>query len=151
MVPRWSVTETTAIGAAWGVGAGMLFAVLMLLNRHLVPRYGPVRLSFYLNIGASVVLLPAVPWAWVPLAWQDWVLVLVLGMGFTVLAHTLFIGSLRHLKAQTASIVSALEPVYGIVGAALFLGEIPTARALAGGVIILGTVLWVTTREVRPS
>jgi len=151
MVPRWNLSEATAIGAAWGVGAGFLFAILMLLNRHLVPVYGPVRLSYYLNIGACVVLLPGVPTAWVPLSGADWARVAILGTGFTVLAHTLFIGSLRHLKAQTASIISALEPVYGIVGAALLLGEIPPPRALAGGVVILGTVLWVTTRETQPA
>jgi drug/metabolite transporter (DMT)-like permease len=149
MVPRWSLEEATAIGAAWGVGAGLLFAVLMLLNRHLVPRYGPVRLSFYLNVGASVVLLPALPSVWVPLGVNDWVLLVVLGSGFTVLAHTMFTASLLRLKAQTAAIVSALEPVYGIIGAALLLGEIPTLRAMAGGVVIVATVLWVSTRESR--
>ena len=148
MVPRWSWSEATAVGAAWGVGAGLLFAILMLLNRKLVPVYGPVRLSCYLNIGASVVLLPFLPTAWVPLGAKDWILVAVLGLGFTVVAHTLFTGSLRQLKAQTASIISALEPVYGIIGAALLLGEVPTPRSLAGGAIIVATVLWISTREL---
>lgn len=149
LVPRWSLADATAAGAAWGVGAGLLFALLMLLNRHLVPRYGPVRLSFYLNLGASAVLLPALPSVWVPLRSVDWALLAVLGIGFTVLAHTLFIGSLRRLRAQTAAIVSALEPVYGILGAGLLLGEVPTGRALLGGAVILGTVLWVSARAGR--
>jgi drug/metabolite transporter (DMT)-like permease len=151
LVPRWSVGEATAAGAAWGVGAGLSFALLMLLNRHLVPRYGPVRLSFYLNVGASAVLLPALPAVWVPLRAADWALLALLGVGFTVLAHTLFIGSLRRLHARTAAIVSALEPVYGIVGAGLLLGEVPSPRALAGGAVIVGTVLWVSARAGRAS
>jgi drug/metabolite transporter (DMT)-like permease len=95
------------------------------------------------------VLLPALPSVWVPLRPADWALLALLGVGFTTLAHTLFIGSLRRLRAQTAAIVSALEPVYGIVGAALLLGEVPTGRALAGGAVILGTVLWVSARAGR--
>jgi drug/metabolite transporter (DMT)-like permease len=126
------------------VGAGLLFAILMLLNRRLVPVYGPVRLSFYLNLGASVVLLPFLPGAWVPLAPRDWGLLIVLGTGFTALSHTLFTGSLRRLKAQTAALIGALEPVYGILGAALLLGEVPTLRTLGGGALILGAVVWAT-------
>ena len=149
MVPRWTLDEAAALGAAWGVGAGLLFAILMLLNRRLVPVYGPVRLSFYLNLGASAVLLPWLPGIWVPLSGADWGLVLVLGIAFTVGAHTLFIGSLQRLPAHTAAIISALEPVYGIVGAAALLGEKPSLRTLAGGAVILGAVLWVTSRPAR--
>ncbi len=149
MVPRWTLGEATAAGAAWGVGAGLLFAILMLLNRRLVPVYGPVRLSYYLNLGASAVLLPFLPGAWVPLTARDWGLLVLLGVGFTVLAHTLFIGSLRRLKAQTAALISAMEPVYGILGAALLLGETPTLRTLAGGGLILGAVVWVTVTWAR--
>jgi len=149
MVPRWSLSEATAVGAAFGVGAGLLFALLMLLNRRLVPRYGPVRLAFYLNVGASVVLLPALPSVWVPLRAADWALLAVLGVAFTVLAHTLFIASLGRLQAQTAAIVSALEPVYGILGALVLLGEVPAARAILGGAVIVGTVMWVSARTAR--
>ncbi|MFI5400972.1 MAG: DMT family transporter [SAR324 cluster bacterium] len=149
MVPRWSFREATAVGAAWGVGAGLLFALLMLLNRRLVPRYGPVRLAFYLNVGASAVLLPALPSVWAPLRAVDWVLLAVLGVAFTVLAHTLFIASLRRLQAQTAAIISAMEPVYGIVGAFVLLGEVPAVRAILGGAVIVGTVMWVSARTTR--
>ncbi len=144
LVPRWTLGEATTLGVAWGVGAGLLFAILMLLNRRLVPVYGPVRLSFYLNLGASAVLLPLLPGAWVPLSAGDWGLLALLGVVFTVGAHTLFIGSLQRLKVQTAAIISALEPVYGILGAVVLLGEVPGLRTLAGGALILGTVLWVT-------
>jgi drug/metabolite transporter (DMT)-like permease len=150
LVPRWSLGEATALGAAWGVVAGLLFAILMLLNRRLVPVYGPVRLSFYLNLGASAVLVPLLPGAWVPLSARDWALLALLAVGFTVGAHTLFIGSLQRLKVQTAAIISALEPVYGILGAVILLGEVPGLRTLAGGALILGTVLWVTGRAAWP-
>lgn len=38
------------------------------------------------------------------------------------------------------SLVTCLEPVYGIVLAALLLSEIPSVRTLAGGVVILGAI-----------
>jgi len=149
MAPRWTLGEATTLGAAWGVAAGLLFAILILLNRRLVRVYGPVRLSFYLNLGASAVLLPLLPGAWVPLSARDWGLLALLGVGFTVGAHTLFTASLQRLQVQAAAIVGALEPVYGILGAVVLLGEVPGPRTLAGGTVILGTVLWVTWQAAR--
>jgi predicted dehydrogenase len=69
------------------------------------------------------------------------------------LAHTLFIRSLRALSAHTASVVAALEPVYGIALALLLLGEMPPVRTLAGAVLIIGAALYATrtryTHDVR--
>jgi drug/metabolite transporter (DMT)-like permease len=71
----------------------------------------------------------------------------LLGIVFTGVAHSLFIRGLAHVKAQTASVIASLEPVYGILAAALLLAEMPTLRELAGGVVILGTALYATLRK----
>ena len=77
---------------------------------------------------------------------QDIMLLVLLGVVFTGIAHTLFIGGLSHVKAQTASIIASLEPVYGIITAVIFLGEIPTLRVVVGGVIILGATFYVSVK-----
>src|SRR4029078_9291430 len=74
-------------------------------------------------------------------------LLLVLGVACTGLAHTLFIASMQRLSAHTASVVAALEPVYGIALAALLLQEIPTVRTLAGGVLIVAAALVASRRS----
>ena len=76
-------------------------------------------------------------------------LLVVLGVVCTALAHTLFIRSLRVLSAHTASIVATLEPVYGIALAFLLLGEMPSARTLAGGALIVGAALLATVGASR--
>ena len=78
---------------------------------------------------------------------RDIVLLLVLGIVCTALSHTLFIASLRRVTAHTASVVAALEPVYGIALAALLLNEIPTPRTLAGAALIIGAALHATRRD----
>jgi len=70
---------------------------------------------------------------------------------FTALAHTLFISGLKGVKAQTASLIASLEPVYGILFAALLLREIPSPRTLLGGAIILGVVAYSSLRSSRGS
>ena len=52
-------------------------------------------------------------------------MLVVLGAACTALAHTLFIACMRAVTAHTASVVTALEPVYGIALAAWLLGEYP--------------------------
>ena len=69
---------------------------------------------------------------------------LVLGVLCTALAHTLFIAALRTVTAHTASVVAALEPVYGIALAFVLLGEVPGARTLAGGALIVGAAVVAT-------
>jgi len=71
----------------------------------------------------------------------------VLGFFCTALSHTLFIQGMKRIRAQTASIISSLEPVYGILLALFLLGEVPAVRTLVGGAVILTAVLIVTWKE----
>lgn len=146
IVPRWSPADATAAGVAWGVLSGFTFAVLSLLNRALVRRSGLLQLAFMQDGVAMLAVLPLVPAVWTGLGIRDLALLGVLGLVCTALSHTLYIAALRSLPARTAAIVSALEPVYGIALAALLLGEIPTERSVAGGLLVLASVLWVTLR-----
>jgi drug/metabolite transporter (DMT)-like permease len=65
----------------------------------------------------------------------------LLGVFCTALAHALFIRGLEGIRAQVASLLAALEPVYGIVFALVFLGEVPAWRTVAGGAVILAAVM----------
>lgn len=141
------VTGGVAQGMAWGVAAGFSFAVLSLLNRGLVRRHSAIRIAFHQDLAAAVLLAPLVAWRWAPLSVQDVALLAVLGLVCTALAHSLFIAALAVLTARTAAIAGALEPVYGIVLAWLLLGEVPAARTVAGGALILAAVALATLRS----
>ena len=68
----------------------------------------------------------------------------------TGLAHSLFVASLKVLKARTTAVIFALEPVYGIAFAWWLFSEQPTLRMLLGGtLIILATVI--TSRLKAPA
>lgn len=69
---------------------------------------------------------------------------MLLGVVFTGLSHSLFIDGLKSVSAKTASIITTLEPVYGIAAAALLLGEVPGIRMIAGGAVILGAAAYET-------
>ncbi|MNE80670.1 EamA-like transporter family protein [compost metagenome] len=68
---------------------------------------------------------------------MDWLWIALLGIFCTGLAHSLFVASLKVLKARTTAVIFALEPVYGIAFAAVLFGEQPGPRMLAGGALII--------------
>ena len=114
-------------------------------GQSLVASYPPGTIALWQNACAAACVLPiALAIAAIPSA-RDVVLLLVLGLACTALAHTLFIASLRTLSAHTASVVTALEPVYGI--AFLLLGETLGARTIAGAVLLVGAALWASRRR----
>jgi drug/metabolite transporter (DMT)-like permease len=149
LVPELKWASRDVQGLAWGVAAGFTFAVLVIRNRDLVSAMGATPLALWQNGFAALWLLPIVVLsgpATMPTP-RDIALVLLLGVFCTALAHTLFIASMRRLTAHTASVVSVLEPVYGIAWAALLLGEWPDARTLAGGALIVAAAALASSRS----
>ncbi len=67
----------------------------------------------------------------------DWLWLGLLGVFCTGVAHSLFVASLAVIKARTAAVVFAMEPVYGIAMAWVIFAEQPTLRMLMGGVLII--------------
>ena len=59
------------------------------------------------------------------------------------------IAGLRRVTASRAAVIATLEPVYGIMLAALWLGERPGLRVLTGGTLVLAAALWVTRRSAK--
>jgi drug/metabolite transporter (DMT)-like permease len=144
LVPAFTLQNTTTLGVAWGVLSGATFALLSVTNLWLGRTYPSLMISLYQDGIAAIVLLPvffftATRAFWMP---HELLILLILGVVCTALAHTLFIASMRTITAQSASLLASLEPVWGIVFGILLLRVIPTASALLGGTIILGATLF---------
>jgi len=149
IIPRFDLNNAVYQGVLWGLLSGFTFSVLSIFNRRLSQQFSSLLIAFYQDFSATLILFPFLFLVPYRLDVQDILLLLILGVFCTAGSHTLFITGLRHIKAQTAAVLSTLEPVYGIIMAYFFLREIPSVRTLLGGVIILGTVLLVTLRGVK--
>ena len=140
-VPEFSFGNRMFLGILSGMVSALSYAALTFINKITADRISSTLTAFYEQATAAVVLLPFVLGVQAKPSASDIMLLLVLGMITTALAHTLFIHSLKALPAQLAGVCSAMETVYGILFALLLLGEVPTVLEILGGVIITGTVL----------
>jgi drug/metabolite transporter (DMT)-like permease len=143
LVPSFTLQNQTTLGVMWGVLSGASFALLSVTNRWLGRSYSSLMISLYQDGIAAIVLLPIFLFTANASFWTPHALLIlfILGVICTALAHTLFIASMRDITAQTASLLASLEPVWGIIFGILLLGAIPTARTLLGGAIIISATL----------
>ena len=141
--PSWNLDNSVTQGILWGLASGLALAFLTLLNRQQVALYSPFVITFYQMGLVAVLLLPAV-WIIRPkVTPHDLSLLAWLGLVFTGIAQLLFLRGMREVSARLASIISSgMEVIYGLILAALILHEIPHARTLIGGAIILSATIY---------
>ncbi|SCZ78623.1 DMT family transporter [Acidaminobacter hydrogenoformans] len=148
VVPDFSLSNQVTLGALWGVLSGLTFALLSVLNKKYVAEYPSRQVSLYQFAAAALVLAPVVIPLKPVLDFPALMLLAILGIIFTGIAHTLFISSMKRIKAQTASVIASLEPVYGILATVVLLGEVPGLREIMGGAVILSMAYWVSRRDL---
>lgn len=149
IIPSFSLSNAIFRGVLWGLLSGLSFAILTLFNRKLSQKHSALVIAFYQDAFATVFLLPFFFFLSPALEVKNLILLILLGVFCTAFSHSLFIGGMRFVKAQTASVISSLEPVYGIILASILLGEVPSMRTIWGGVLILGTAFAVTLKAVK--
>lgn len=147
IAPSFDIKNNMTVGLLWGTAGSAAFAAMSLMNRKFASNYSGGIVAFYEQGAAALLLLPMLFFYRPQASARDIGLLVLLGIIFTGAAHSLFIGGMKHVRAQTAGIIASLESVYGIIFAAFILKEIPTARELIGGAVILITAFYTTMRS----
>ena len=137
VTPAFDLASQATTGLLWAVASGLLFSLLSLNNRANSGRVPAVQAAMWQNAVVAVCLLPFATPELAEVRAQDWLWIGLLGVLCTGVAHSLFVASLAVIKARTAAVVFALEPVYGITLAWVLFHETPTLRMLLGGALII--------------
>lgn len=151
VTPSLDFTDRATIGLAWAIGSGFTFALFTLFNRQLAGRMPAHHIACWEN---GVVLLLTLPFAASGFAQLDalnWFWLALLGVLCTALSHYLLVASLMVLKARSAGIVIALEPIYAIFFAAMLFQQYPSVRALLGGALMIAAIVWSGMRKADRS
>jgi len=141
VTPDFDLASGATMGLLWAVGSGLLFSLLSLTNRASSGRIPAVQAALCQNVVVALCLLPLAAPQLGEVRTIDWLWIGLLGVFCTGVAHSLFVASLAVIKARTAAVVFALEPVYGITMAWLLFDENPTLRMLIGGALIIVAIV----------
>lgn len=137
--------STHLTGVLYGLGAAVLYATVILLNKQIKDVTG-IHRTFLQFVAAAVVLLPYVAvTSGFSLASVDaagFVNLFIVGAVHTGLTYCMYFSALKDLPGQKAAILSYIDPLVAVLISALILGEAMTAWHILGGALILGFTLW---------
>ena len=132
-------------GILFGLGAAVLYATVVLLNKFIKGVSG-VHRTFLQFAAALLTLLPYVlltsGFTLGTLDASGWISLLVVGVVHSGIAYCLYFSALKDIPGQEAAILSYIDPLVAVAVSVFVLGEQLTALQLIGGILILGFTLY---------
>lgn len=142
LVPEFSLSNETTLGILWGVLSALFFALRNIVQGHYFKGYSAKHSLFYQTLVTFIVLLPFSYEVMPEVTNVQWGQLLILGIFFTAVPHTLFAFSLLNLKAKTVSLVACVQVVYATIFSALLLGEWSEISTVVGGLIVVSAAMY---------
>ena len=137
--------HSSLLGVLLGLGAAVFYASVILMNKKLSP-IGAYDKTLCQLGAASLVVAPYILIVggidFGGMTAFSWVMLSILGIVHTGIAYALYFGGIKDVNAQTAAILSYLDPVLSILLSALILREKLDVFSVIGAVLILGSALY---------
>jgi len=151
LVPEVSFKNQHFIAVLFGVTSAFFYALRNILMKPKVATYNGSVLMLY-QLCVIVVLMSPLLFNANFLQVKSQILpIAFLALVTTTIGHTLLLMSFKYFSATTASIMSSVQPIYGILMGMLFLGEFPAWHTIIGGALILSAVFIESIRTVKAS
>lgn len=138
------------IGILFGLGAAVLYATVVLLNKFIKDIEG-IHRTFLQFFAVVVVLTPYVAMtSGVHLGNLNsigWMNLLIVGFLHTGVTYCMYFSCLKELSGQKVAILSYIDPLVAVLISVTILGETMTPWQVIGGILILGFTFW---NEITP-
>ena len=141
LVPDFDIQNDDFKAVGFGVFSALCYATRNIIMKTKINYYDGSLLMAYQLLIITVVLSPSAFFLNTSSVVDYLPATILLALLTTAIGHTLFLHSLKHFSTVTASIVSCIQPVYGIIIGMIFLQEYPKTTTLIGGAIIIFTVI----------
>jgi len=151
LAPDFDLQNGDTKGLLIGLVSALAYAIRNLILKSKIENFNGSMLMFYQMAVTIFALLPVL-FIFEVDAQQlsnDLPFLVFLGLVTTAIGHTLFLNSFQYFSVSTVSIMSSIQPIYGIILAMIFLSEFPNLRSMIGGGLILLTVVIESGRAVR--
>lgn len=153
LIPNVNLGDDITLGVVTGVVSALFFAIRNITHKRYFSEYGGPQTMFYQTLVASLMLCAFIEVPITEINDTDLILLLIAGVVFTAMPHSLFAASLKHLSAATAGLISCLQPLYGTILAIIILHERPSVMTLIGGALIVSAACfetWSISRKKQP-
>ena len=131
-------------GIFFGIGAAIIYAVVILLNKHLKKISSYTMTIMQLGIAAAVLApytLLTQNTGSLTFNFTTLILLGIIGIINTGITYPLYFSAIQELKAHTIAIFSYIDPIVAILLSTLILREKPDVFTVIGGIMILGSTL----------
>lgn len=138
-------------GVLFGLGAAVCYAVVVIMNKKItgVEAFQKTKIQL---LSAGIVMIPYLlltgGFSVEGASALTVILLFTVGIVHTGIAYVLYFGSFDGLKAQSAAILSYIDPVAALFFSALFLREPLSLPGVVGAVMIIGSAV---VSEIRIS
>ena len=133
------------LGIAFGLGAAVLYAAVVLVNKFIKGVTG-LRRTFIQFLAAIVVLVPYVAstegFTLGGLNSVGWGALLVVGLVHTGITYCMYFSAMKELPGQEVALLSYVDPLVAVLVSVVWLHEEITVPQIIGGLLILGFTLW---------
>lgn len=141
IVPSFDFEHDYSKAIVLGVLSAIFYSFRNLITKTKVIKYEASIIMFYQLVVVSIALLPTYFFMDIGNLSTQIPEIILLSLLTTAIGHTWFIYSFKNFSVTAASIISSLQPVYGILIGMLFLKEYPQLTTIIGGALILTSVV----------
>ncbi|WNJ21265.1 DMT family transporter [Pontibacter sp. G13] len=139
------------IGGGWVFLAALFYAIYLVANERLIPKYGSIRFTSLSMLGAaSVVIIQAFAMGYGDL-WhyplEIYAYTFSMAVIATVIPSFLIVEGIKRIGAHNTAIIGSIGPVSTILLAYLFLGEVLSPLQMVGTAVVMAGVLSITLRK----
>ena len=141
LVPDFSLNNDQLKGILFGILSAFCYALRNLTLKKHIKNYNGSALMLHQMVIVSVLLAPVLFLSDFSNFESQLPFLVLIALLTTAIGHTMMVNSLKHFSVSTASIISSVQPIFGIIIAFVFVNEIPSINTFIGGGLILLTVV----------
>ena len=151
MIDDFSVGNGTVQGVLLGTTSACIVSLRNIWSKCLVHTYEAPFVMFWQMLFGTLFLSPLLFFYEVEVTHVDIKNLLILACFATAIAHTLMLRSIATMGARATAIIMMIQPLYAILLAIPLLGEVPTLRVIAGGLLVMSAMVIETLNQAKTS
>ena len=140
------VDQAAAIGVGSALLACLFAAIAMVQVRKLVDTEKSATIVFYFSLSSSIITLATLPLGWVMPSPLQLVYLVTAGIAGGI-AQILLTESYRHADMSVVAPFEYTSLIFSVAIGYFAFGDVPTWQVLVGGLIVVGSALFIIFRE----